>query len=141
MLQLKESLTARFNYIYPEDPAVDKDSQDYDPDGYEETLDPDKLPMQPGSEATVFVCKPLERRAMNKVITLHDSDQNHDAAQVAVAYSLVDVKNGPEDLELTRLKDGSLDGKSLDALYNGFGYTIFSKVGGAIMRRSTASPF
>ena len=143
--QVKHPLTASFEYIFSEDDAVDHSHADFDATRYERELEPQYLPLRAGERPTRFVCKPLAREVMTKIARITGitgTDNYAEACQVAVAYGLKSIIDGPLDLQLKFDRSGErLENKSLDDLYNIFMFGFFSRLGEAIVRRSTLSPF
>ena len=141
MLGLDKPLSSSFSYIFPEDSAVDRDHPDFDEEAYEEDLDRKHLPIKEGERPTVFECKPLNRIALTTVMELVEQKHHNDASQVTVAYGLQRIVDGPP-VDLTNRDRGNrLKTKTLDELFDVFGFAVFARLGGIIMMRSTVSPF
>lgn len=139
MIRLQESLTAQFCYVFPEDDAVDKEHEDFDEEAYDESFDLTHLPIRSGEQPTRFYCKPLSRKALTLVID--NKDNVTLAMQVAVAYGLHNVENGPEDFSFKRTGDRDrLPDAMMDKLYKAFGIRVLQRVGNVIVSRSTIGP-
>lgn len=142
MLGLERPLSSGFDYIFAEDSAIDQNHSDYDPEAYEEDLDPKHLPLKPGERPTVFQCKPLGRVALAMVKELVEQDRRMDAQQVAVQYGLSAIKDGPPELAVERDKTGRIKTSTMDGLFEHFGLvTFFPRLANAIVNRSNISPF
>ena len=145
MFEIKHPLTAPFDYVFPEDPAVNQSDSKYSPSSYEADWDPNHLPLRTGERATRFTCRRLSRVVMTRIARLvgPDATDNHaEAHQLAVAHGLRSIGDGPADLVLSFSRDGeALDPKTMDALYDKFGFGFFHRLGDVIVRRSSPSPF
>ncbi len=143
MLQLKQALTGTYEYMFHEDAAIDREHPDFDPKAYEEDWDPKHLPVKSGEKPTRFICRPLSREAVTKVVGLTGPagmDNQTEAAQLTVAYGLRSIANGP-DVPWKVGNGDRLDSKTMDALFQVYGLAFFGRLAQVIFARSALSPF
>lgn len=88
MIQLR-SANERFEYVYPEDPALDRENEAFNWDEYLRTGDRQHIPCKDGEQPTVFHLQRLSRKALFHVLS---KDKELQALE-AVAYGLKRVEN------------------------------------------------
>lgn len=139
MFQVRRPLTSTFEHVWTKDPAVDLDHPDSDPNKYLETGEAKYLTFREGETPTIWILRPLSRRAFNHVMESASASQ-FTARDLAVAYGLREIKNGG-DVSLQFEKNGHggerIKDSCLDEIFNA---VVFDEISGRILRMSTLSP-
>lgn len=103
------------DYVYPDDPALDRERPDFSWERFEKTRDRKHIPLKDGAEAMVFKVRRLTRKQFFRVMGRASSA---DQVQEAVAYGLVAVEPA---CGLSRAQGDigeKLDDTSLDRVYD-----------------------
>lgn len=128
---IRLNTTAPVIYVYPKDPAIDKDHPDYNWEEFRKTGDVKHLPAKDGEKLTIFHIKRLSRQ---RYIAMAEK-KGLEAMEDAVKYGLTAVENlsvgdGSFRLEFKgegrdrRLTDGCCDGLFEPGLFYDLGMRI-----------------
>jgi len=128
--------TDKIEYVYSQDPAINKDSAEYNWEKFVETGDRKYLPIRDGHLPTVFSLQRLPRTQFLRVLKMDRVDQ----ASEAVALGLKDVKNWGGPLELKFKEQDGQDRLTPDTLEKMFAVELFAELGVRIMELSTLAP-
>lgn len=119
MIGARSNATAE--YIYLDDPALDKESKYFDFKRYMQTLDRKHLPVKAGQTATVFKIRRLPRVTFTALASLAHTAER---AVQAVAYGVIGVENfmngNGQPIVLEFVGEGverRLTGDSLNAIF------------------------
>ena len=120
------TLKREFDFIYADDPALDKENPLFDYDAWQDTGELSRLPCKEGQSPTVFRCHKLSASitmdiefALRRAQSMNeDAATNYGlslAALSAVKHGLKSVENWDIELEF---ESGALTDASLDRLYD-----------------------
>lgn len=142
MLNISRSLTGTVKYVHSDDPAIDKDSPDYNPEKYAETRDLAHLPAKAGEKLTVFELKSLSMRQLQRITSMRALDGTWTTEQLCecVAHGLkgvsdIEVDGKPFSLEMEK-GDERVKEKSLAKIFK---LTLFRELGYQILAVSDLS--
>ena len=115
------TLKRSFDFIWADDPALDKEHPDFNYEAWQETGEAIRLPFKAGQSPTIFRCRKLPRKAlldlqriMREAHNKEPAEAEHSLALVAmsaVECGLKSVENWdmPLKLEAGRLSDETMD--------------------------------
>lgn len=138
MIFFKKRLTDPVEYIWSDDPALNKRKKSYNFAKYLASGDAKHLPLKEGENPTVFYLAPLSRLQRVKVDQLLLTDGEVAGMHEAVAFGLCDIKGSDIDLEFVDTQSGRrLSPGTLDTIYD---TQLFLELGGRIHKLSVLDP-
>lgn len=135
---------ATIEYIWSQDPAIDKNNSTYNLEAYRKTLDRKHLPIvEPPEPPAVFRLRRLPRRIMQHIDALIHEDKKMQALTEAFAYGVERIEGWSVDgqpLECGKTKTAlgeRLDDATIDVVYDA---ALFMEVGGQVYTISCLDP-